>query len=83
MTEQEMRDKLPKLIADRVGVKPEQCVPEARFVEDLRCDSLDVVEITMAFEEEFDVEINDSEMESVSTVGEAADMLAKKLNERS
>lgn len=82
MTEQEMRDKLPNLIADHVGVKPEQCGPDARFIEDLGCDSLDVVEITMAFEEEFDLEINDSEMESVATVGQAADLLAAKLAAR-
>ena len=59
------------IIVDLLGVEEEQVVPEARFREDLEADSLDLVELIMAFEEEFDGEISDEEAQKITTVGEA------------
>lgn len=59
------------IIVDLLGVDEEQVVPEARFREDLEADSLDLVELIMAFEEEFNGEISDEEAQKITTVGEA------------
>ncbi|WP_420642676.1 acyl carrier protein [Candidatus Leptofilum sp.] len=60
-----------EIIVDLLGVEEEQIVPEARFREDLEADSLDLVELIMAFEEKFDGEISDEEAQKITTVGEA------------
>ena len=59
------------IIVQLLGVDEKQVVPEARFREDLEADSLDLVELIMAFEEEFDGEISDEAAQSITTVGEA------------
>ena len=59
------------IIVDLLGVDEDQVVLEARFREDLEADSLDLVELIMAFEEEFEGEISDEEAQSITTVGEA------------
>jgi acyl carrier protein len=59
------------IIVDLLGVDEEQVVPEARFREELEADSLDLVELIMAFEEEFGGEISDEEAQKITTVGEA------------
>ena len=59
------------IIVQLLGVDEEQVVPAARFREDLEADSLDLVELIMAFEEEFDGEISDEEAQKITTVGEA------------
>ena len=59
------------IIVDLLGVEEDQVVPEARFREDLEADSLDLVELIMAFEEEFEGEISDEEAQQITTVGEA------------
>jgi acyl carrier protein len=59
------------IIVDLLGVDEDQVVPDARFREDLEADSLDLVELIMAFEEEFEGEISDEEAQSITTVGEA------------
>ena len=59
------------IIVQLLGVDEEQVVQEARFREDLEADSLDMVELIMAFEEEFDGEISDEEAQTITTVGEA------------
>jgi acyl carrier protein len=66
-TEQRVRS----IIEDLLGVEPDQIVREARFREDLEADSLDLVELIMAFEEEFEGEISDEEAQKITTVGEA------------
>jgi acyl carrier protein len=66
-TETRVRD----IIVDLLGVDEDQVTPEARFREDLEADSLDLVELIMAFEEEFDGEISDEEAQKITTVGEA------------
>jgi acyl carrier protein len=59
------------IIVDLLGVEEDQVVAEARFREDLEADSLDLVELIMAFEEEFEGEISDEEAQTITTVGEA------------
>lgn len=66
-TEERVRD----IIVDILGVEADQVVVDARFREDLEADSLDLVELIMAFEEEFDGEISDEEAQKITTVGEA------------
>ena len=63
------------IIVDLLGVDEGQVVREARFREDLEADSLDLVELIMAFEEEFEGEISDEEAQSITTVGEAIDYI--------
>ena len=63
------------IIVDLLGVDEGQVVREARFREDLEADSLDLVELIMAFEEEFEGEISDEEAQTITTVGEAIDYI--------
>ena len=63
--------RVTKIIEELLGVDDNQIVMEARFREDLEADSLDLVELIMAFEEEFDGEISDEEAQKITTVGEA------------
>jgi acyl carrier protein len=65
------------IIVDLLGVEENRVVPEARFREDLEADSLDLVELIMAFEEEFEGEISDEEAQSITTVGEAVTYIDK------
>lgn len=66
-----MEDKVKKIIAKQLGVNEEQVVPAASFINDLGADSLDTVELVMALEEEFDIEIPDESAEKIKTVGDA------------
>ncbi len=74
-TEQKVRD----IIVEQLGVDPEQVTHEASFVDDLGADSLDTVELVMAFEEEFDLEIPDEDAEKITTVGEAIEYIERNL----
>ena len=65
------QDKIKQIIADQLGVKKEEVTDGAKFVDDLGADSLDTVELVMALEEEFGVEIPDEEAEKLITVGDA------------
>ena len=67
----EVANKVVEIIVDKLGVKAEEVVPEASFTNDLGADSLDTVELIMAFEEEFGLEIPDEAAEKISTVGDA------------
>jgi len=75
-------EKFKEIIVDRLGVDPNQIAPEASFVDDLGADSLDTVELVMAFEEEFDIEIPDEDAEKLTTVGKAQEYLEKRLVEK-
>ncbi len=66
-----MEDKVKKIIAKQLGVNEDQVVPAASFINDLGADSLDTVELVMALEEEFDIEIPDEQAEKIKTVGDA------------
>lgn len=64
-------ERVTDIIVDLLGVDPEKVTPDARFREDLEADSLDLVELIMAFEEEFGGEISDDDAQKITTVGEA------------
>ena len=64
-------ERVKKIIVEQLGVNPEQVTTEASFIDDLGADSLDTVELVMALEEEFDIEIPDEDAENITTVGEA------------
>lgn len=68
-------EKVKAIIVEQLGVDPDAVVLEARFREDLEADSLDLVELIMAFEEAFGGEISDEEAQSITTVGEAVAFL--------
>jgi acyl carrier protein len=70
--------KVREIIINELGVEPEKVTPEASFVEDLGADSLDTVELVMAFEEEFGIEIPDEDAEQLQTVGDAIKYLKEK-----
>jgi len=64
-------ERVKEIICDNLGVRPDEVLPEAKFIEDLNADSLDTVELVMAFEEEFGLEIPDEDAEKITTVGDA------------
>ncbi len=66
-----VQDKITEIIVEQLGVKAEEVVAEASFVDDLGADSLDTVELVMALEEEFGIEIPDEDAEKIQTVGDA------------
>ena len=70
-------DKIKKIIVDHLGVDAEKVTEDANFIDDLGADSLDTVELVMAFEEEFGAEISDSEAEKILTVGDAIKFVEK------
>jgi acyl carrier protein len=70
MSEKSIEDKVRDIIVDQLGVNADQVTKEARFIEDLGADSLDTVELVMAFEEEFSIEVPDEEAEKLQTVGD-------------
>ncbi|MBF0254068.1 MAG: acyl carrier protein [Candidatus Omnitrophica bacterium] len=73
-----MKDKVKSIIAEQLGVKIEEVVDQASFTDDLGADSLDTVELVMALEEEFGIEIPDEDAEKLSTVGEALGYIEEK-----
>ena len=72
------QDKIKQIIADQLGVKKEEVTDNAKFVDDLGADSLDTVELVMALEEEFGIEIPDEEAEKLVTVGDALRYIEEK-----
>lgn len=68
-------ERLQSIVAEQLGVEPDQVVREAEFVADLNADSLDMVELVMSLEEEFGIEISDEDVESIRTVGDAVDYI--------
>lgn len=74
-------NKVKEIIVNQLGVDVSEVTPEASFIDDLGADSLDTVELVMAFEEEFGIEIPDEDAEKLTSVGTAIDYLEKKLSE--
>ena len=75
----DMVEKVKDIIAEELGVEREKLTDEASFMEDLGADSLDTVELVMAFEKEFDIDIPDEEAEKLRTVGDALRYLQEKM----
>lgn len=75
----EMETKVKQIIAEKLGVSEDKINPQASFVEDLGADSLDQVELIMAFEDAFDVEIPDEDAEKMKTVKDALEYLSTKV----
>ena len=73
-----VQDKITEIIVEQLGVKAEEVTPEASFVDDLGADSLDTVELVMALEEEFGIEIPDEDAEKIQTVGDAIKYIEEK-----
>ncbi|OGT51802.1 MAG: acyl carrier protein [Gammaproteobacteria bacterium RIFCSPHIGHO2_12_FULL_42_13] len=68
-------ERVKKIVVEQLGVKDEEAKNEASFVDDLGADSLDTVELVMALEEEFDIEIKDEEAEKITTIQQAIDFI--------
>ena len=75
MSAEEVFDKVKEIIVEQLGVAENSVTTEASFIDDLGADSLDIVELIMALEEEFDIEIPDSDAEKVVTVGDVVDYI--------
>lgn len=78
MAEKTIEDKVKDIIVEQLGVNAEQVTTSARFIEDLGADSLDTVELVMAFEEEFGAEIPDEQAEKLLTVGDVVNYIKEK-----
>ena len=76
----DIQEKVKEIIVEQLGVDEAQITPEASFIDDLGADSLDTVELVMAFEDKFDIEIPDEDAEKMRTVGDAIDYLKEKLD---
>ena len=76
---QEIFERVQKVIVEQLGVDESAVTPEASFIDDFNADSLDLVELVMAFEQEFDVSISEEEAERVRTVADAVRMLTEKV----
>lgn len=74
-----VEEKVKQIIVEQLGVNPEEVTPEASFIDDLGADSLDTVELVMAFEEEFNAEIPDEEAEKLRTVGDAVKYIEERI----
>lgn len=76
-----IEDRVKKIIVEQLGVKEDEITNEASFVDDLGADSLDTVELVMALEEEFEMEIPDEEAENITTIQQAVDYIEAHLKE--
>ncbi len=74
----EVADKVNKIIVEQLGVSPDEVKPEASFVDDLGADALDLTELIMAMEEEFDIEIADDDAQKIQKVQDAIDYIESK-----
>src|SRR5271169_1912008 len=81
MPDPEIENKVKQIIVDELGVDEAEVTPNARFIDDLGADSLDIVELVMRFEEEFGVEISDEDAEKIQSVGNAVVYLGREAPE--
>ena len=79
MSSEEVFDKVKEIIVEQLGVAEDSVTEEASFIDDLGADSLDIVELIMALEEEFDIEIPDSDAEKVVTVADVVDYIKENI----
>jgi len=80
MAEKTIEQRVKDIIVEQLGVNADQVTPEAKFIEDLGADSLDTVELVMALEEEFEIEIPDEDAEKITTVHQAIDYINERRN---
>ena len=78
MDAQAIENRIIELIVDQLGVSKEEALPQSSFLDDLGADSLDIVELVMSFEEEFDLEIPDEDAEKIQTIGNAITYLRER-----
>ena len=81
MADESINEKVKSIIVDQLGVTEDQVTPEAKFIEDLGADSLDTVELVMAFEDEFGISVPDEEAENLTSVGAVYDYVKAKKEE--
>ncbi len=79
MSRDDMQEKVKDIIAESLGVNRVDVVPTASFIDDLNADSLDIVELVMAMEKEFDIEIDDEDAEKIRTVQNAVDFIVARM----
>jgi len=77
--QEKVESRLKEIVAEQLGISEDEIVPEASFIEDLGADSLDIVELIMALEEEFDIEISDEEAEKIQTVQDAINFIMENI----
>jgi acyl carrier protein len=82
MADKTTEEKVKDIIVEQLGVNPEQVTPQASFIEDLGADSLDIVELVMAFEEEFSVEVPDEDAEKLQTVGDVVKYIEERAKQQ-
>jgi acyl carrier protein len=75
----ELENRVSEIIIEQLGITREELVPKASFIDDLGADSLDIVELVMAMEEEFDIEIPDDDAEKMQTIGDAVNYVKERL----
>ena len=75
-----VEDKIKEIIVEQLGVAATEVVPEASFIDDLGADSLDIVELVMAIEEEFGLEISDDDAEKIQSIGDAISYVEERTN---
>ena len=80
MSDNNIEARVRKIVVEHLGVEEDKVTKEASFIDDLGADSLDNVELVMAFEEEFDIEIPDDAAEHIQTVGDAVKFIDERLN---
>ena len=76
--EKSIEQRVKAIITEQLGVNPDQVTPDAKFIEDLGADSLDIVELVMAFEEEFGVEVPDEDAEKLQNVGDVINYIKER-----
>jgi acyl carrier protein len=74
-----VEDRVSEIIVEQLGISKQEVVPAASFIDDLGADSLDIVELVMAMEEEFDIEIPDDDAEKIQTIGDAVTYVKDRL----
>jgi len=80
MAQADPEARLKKIIAEQLGVAEEEVVPEASFIDDLNADSLEMVDLIISLEEEFNIQVSDEDAEKIKTVRDALDFLHEALN---
>ncbi|MBW4646261.1 MAG: acyl carrier protein [Goleter apudmare HA4340-LM2] len=75
MSQADVFDRVKKVVVEQLGIEAETITPQSKFIDDLNADSLDIVELVMAFEEEFDIEIPDEAAEKILSVQDAVDYI--------